>query len=176
MAIGMSTAMALAVTACGRDQPPTPGTQAIAVADRGEAFTLTGPVLGDPGTTLDLADYRGQVVVLNAWATWCEPCRSEIPALVDLDAATDDAEVAIVGLNVSDQEASAVAFTEDFGMAYPSIADADGRLLPEVPGVPPRALPSTVVLDRDGRVAVRVVGELDPATFPGLVDAVVNEG
>lgn len=174
LAVGLSVALVL--TACGRDQPAVPGTQAVAVADRGDPLELAGPLLGDPSMTLDLADYRGQVVVLNGWATWCEPCRAEIPALVALDAATDDADVAIVGLNVSDSEAGAIAFTEDFRMAYPSIADPDGQLLPQVPGVPPRALPSTVVLDREGRVAVRVVGEIDPATFPDLVDSVVSNG
>jgi thiol-disulfide isomerase/thioredoxin len=166
----------LAVAGCGRDQPPTAGTEVIAPADRGGPVALSGPAVNDPATVVDLADYRGRVVVLNSWATWCEPCRAEIPALVALDEDTDDAEVAIVGLNVSDDPASAVTFTEEFAMGYPSISDPDGVLLPQVPGVPPRALPSTVVLDRDGRVAVRVVGEIDPETFPGLVDAVVAAG
>jgi thiol-disulfide isomerase/thioredoxin len=167
---------ALAVAGCGREQPPTAGTEVVAAADRGDPVTLAGPALADPGAAIDLADYRGRVVVLNAWATWCEPCRAEIPALVALDEATDDADVAVVGLNVSDDPAAASAFAEEFAVAYPSITDPEGVLLPQVPGVPPRALPSTVVLDREGRVAVRVVGEIDPATFPGLVDAVVTGG
>lgn len=167
---------ALAIAGCGREQPPAAGIEVIAPADRGEPLALSGPSLGDPPASVDLADYRGRVVVVNSWATWCEPCRAEIPALVALDEATDDADVAVIGLNVSDDRSSALAFTDEFGMAYPSIADPEGTLLPQVPGVPPRALPSTVVLDREGRVAVRVVGEIDPATFPGLVESVVVDG
>ena len=171
-------ALAIAVTAftltgCGRDQPPVVGTSTIAVNDREALPPISGTTLD--GTSLDVASLRGKVVVLNSWATWCDPCRSEVPTLVKLAASTKPDEVAIVGLDVSDNDDAARQFARDFSMNYPSIIDSEGVLLPTIPGVPPAALPSTVILDREGRIAVRIIGEVDASTLPGLVAQVAAE-
>jgi thiol-disulfide isomerase/thioredoxin len=122
---------------------------------------LSGTTLD--GTQLSLADYRGRVVVLNDWASWCAPCRDEMPMLAAFAAAHP--ETAVVGLNVEDETAAARTFLADTGAGFPSIVDKDGSLLRQIPGVPPTALPSTVVIDADGRIAARVIG---PTSEPQL--------
>lgn len=158
---------------CGRDVPPVPGTESIAADDRGEALAVAGPTLDGP--TLALADLRGRVVVLNNWASWCAPCRDETPTLVDLATTSDPADVAVVGLNVTDEPDAARAFVDEFAMPYPSIVDPEGRILAGIPGVPPSALPSTVVLDRQGRVAARIIGAVDPVELTTLVTSLAAE-
>lgn len=176
--IGAVAAVVLTVTAvsgCGREQPLSAqvGTTTVDVVDREALPPVSGRTMD--GTSLDVADLRGRVVVLNSWASWCAPCREEIPAFVDLAEAADPAEVAVVGLNVTDQPAAAEAFTEEFGMAYPSVVDAKGDVLRTIPGVPPAALPSTVIIDREGRIAARIIGVTDSAELAGLVADVVAE-
>lgn len=161
------------VAACGRDLPPTVGTESIAPADRGAPLVLAGPTLD--GSTLDVASLRGRVVVVNDWASWCVPCREETPALVALARESDPADVAVVGLNVTDDPAAAQAFVDEYAVPYPSIEDPDGTLLTTIPGVPPSALPSTVVLDRSGRVAARIIGAVDPAELRALVAGLAAE-
>lgn len=166
---------AIAVSGCGREQPLSAqiGTTTVDVGDREALPPVSGRTVD--GAVLDVADLRGRVVVLNSWASWCAPCREEIPAFVDLAEVADPTEVAVVGLNVTDQPAAAKAFTEEFGMAYPSVVDAKGDLLRTIPGVPPAALPSTVIVDREGRIAARIIGVTDSAELAGLVADVVAE-
>ena len=145
------------------------GTESISAGERGPALELSGPTLD--GGRVDLVDLRGRVVVLNSWASWCEPCRDEVPAFVSL--ASSSADVAVVGLNVTDDAPAARAFAAEFGIPYPSIADPDGALLRTIPGVPPSSLPSTVILDRQGRVAARIIGA---ATYDGVSSLVAEIG
>ncbi len=167
--------VAFMVTSCGRDLPAAVqvGTTTIAPADRGAMPDISGATLD--GAALDLADLRGKVVVLNSWASWCEPCKKEIPDFVTLSAKVDPAQVAIVGLNVSDEKSAASAFVRDYKIDYPSIVDESGSLLATIPGVPPKALPSTVVLDRSGRIAAQVVGAANAEELSGIVASVSAE-
>ena len=87
--------------------------------------------------------------------------------------ASSSADAAVVGLNVTDDAAAARAFAAEFGIPYPSIADPDGTLLRTIPGVPPSSLPSTVILDRQGRVAARISGA---ATYDGVSSLVAEIG
>lgn len=172
--LGAALLVALTATglaACGRDQPVVVGTTVIAPDDREAMPPISGTTLD--GAALDLADLRGSVIVLNAWASWCDPCRDEMPALVALDAATGD-DVAVVGLDVKDDDDAARAFAADLQVRYPSIVDADGAILPTIPGVPPAAVPSTVIVDREGREAVRIIGEVDPDELTALVADVAS--
>ena len=141
------------------------------VAERVPAPTISGTTLG--GTPLDLASLRGKVVVLNAWASWCEPCKTELPVLVAEAKAAKAAyasSIAFVGLDVNDTEPGAAARMVDrFGVSYPSIVDDGAKLLARIPGVPPEAIPSTVVIDKKGRVAARVIGEVKPGMLAPLL-------
>lgn len=152
----------LVVTGCGREQPASAlvGTEEVAEGERGEPISFTGTTMG--GEPFDLSDLRGRVVVINSWASWCAPCRSEMPAFVDLHTSVDPQEVAVIGLNVSDQPAAAEEFVDELEMSFPTIVDLEGSILATIPGVPPKSLPSTVILDRDGRIASRIIGPTDP--------------
>ncbi len=142
----------------------------IAPDQRKAAPVLSGTTLD--GKKLSTADYRGKVVVLNVWGSWCAPCRHEAPALQEASVAT--AGVAqFVGINTRDLDsAPAKAFVRAFGITYPSLFDPDGSLLLQLGAVPATAIPSTLVLDRDGRVAARILGETNKATVVGTVDDV----
>lgn len=174
MAVALLAVLPLALlTGCGRDVPPVPGTESVPSADRAEPLSLSGPTLD--GGTADVADLRGRIVVINNWASWCAPCRDETPALVALADSSDPADVAVLGINVTDDRDAAVAFADEFDMSYPSIEDPEGRLLAQIPGVPPSSLPSTVILDREGRVAARVIGETNAIELGTLIARIMDE-
>jgi thiol-disulfide isomerase/thioredoxin len=163
------------LTGCGRDQPASTlvGVDTVSSEDRSEMPVIAGTTLD--GDRLDVADLRGRIVVVNSWASWCGPCREETPAFVELSKGVDPDDVAVVGLNVTDDEAAARAFVEEFGMPYPSIVDAEGDILATIPGVPPSSLPSTVILDREGRIAARVIGATDALELATLIAAIMDE-
>jgi peroxiredoxin len=142
--------------------------------DRAPAVDFGGPLLG--GGDVELADQRGRVVVLNVWGSWCAPCRKEAPALQAVHEATRDQGVQFIGVNTRDTESGAQAFVEQFGLTFPSVVDASGaRLLAFRDTLPPAAIPSTLVLDREGRVAARVLGEITEASLRDLVTDVAGE-
>lgn len=122
---------------------------------------------------ISLADYRGKVVVVNFWASWCAPCRAEAPGLENVAKATSG-KVQFLGIATKDSAANARQFARDHDETYPSIADNDGTLAAEFPQVP-QSLPSTLVLDRDGRVAARVVAGIEQSELQSLVDRVLSE-
>ena len=164
-AVGVAL-VALLLVGCGRAPAVEVGTTRLAPDDR----PALPPIAGD---TLCLASLRGRIVVLNDWASWCAPCREEIPALVDLAAANPD--ISFVGLNVSDEPAAARDFARRTGMTYPSIVDRDGALLATVPDVPAKSLPSTVIVDRQGRIAARTIGPIDAADITEIIAALRAE-
>ena len=125
---------------------------------------MTGPVVG--GGRLSLASYRGHVVVLNFWGSWCTPCREEAPDLAALATHFRPAGVRFVGIDIRDSPASAQAFTSDFRISYPSLNDpGDTIALDFRDTVPPAGIPTTLVVARGGRIAARVIG---PVTYSGL--------
>jgi thiol-disulfide isomerase/thioredoxin len=147
----------------------------VAPADRGEPVALTGSDLS--GEEIDLAAMRGTPVVVNVWASWCPPCISEQPDLNEAAAALGD-DVEFVGLNIRDaSQDDAAAYVRDLEVSYPSIYSADGAaLLPFAGTLTPRSIPSTVVLDREGRVAASVNGRIPTTqTLVSLVEAVLDE-
>ncbi|CAA9386098.1 MAG: Thiol:disulfide oxidoreductase related to ResA [uncultured Propionibacteriaceae bacterium] len=144
----------------------------VAPADRKTAPEAAGTELGS-SATISTGQYAGKVVVLNVWGSWCSPCRYEAP---DLQAASvETAKVAqFVGLNTRDSDqAPAQAFVRAFDITYPSIYDPTGAvLLNFASDLPPTLIPSTLIIDGQGRIAVRIVGTISKITLVDLVNDV----
>jgi thiol-disulfide isomerase/thioredoxin len=135
------------------------------------------------GTTLDgepiaLEDFAGDVVVVNVWGSWCPPCRAEAPALVEASKELRADGVRFLGINSRDLDpANAQAFVRRFDVPYPSIYDQAGTALLAFRGtLTANSIPSTVVIDEQGRVAARVLGEVTRSTLVGLVEDVREDG
>ncbi|MFF4247502.1 TlpA family protein disulfide reductase [Streptomyces sp. NPDC001822] len=152
------------------------GISTVAEADRTDAPKLDGTTL--EGKPLDIADYKGKVVVLNFWGSWCGPCRAEAKHFQKVSEETGAQGVQFVGVNTRDpQKSLAVSFEEDFGVTYPSLYDPTGKLLLRFPKgtLNPQAIPSTVVVDREGRIAARSLAALDAAKLREMIDPLVAE-
>jgi len=149
-----------------------------APASRGEPLTLAGPALQEGAAPVDVADHRGSVVVVNLRGSWCAPCRAEAPMLQEKAGAYAAQGVAFLGVNVSDEPDAARAFERTYAITYPSIDDSVQlrAFLALREYVPSSAVPSTLVLDRQGRVAARVIGQINASTLSALLDAVLAEG
>jgi len=150
--------------------------QVIAAEDRGEPIDYAGQDLdGDP---IAMSDFRGKPTVVNVWGSWCAECVAEAPDLVDAaDELGDTANV--VGLNIRDgSTAQALAHDRKYGVEYPSFYEPDGKALLAFPGVlSPRAVPATVVLDADGRVAASILGQIPSTqTLVDVVEEVADDG
>ena len=133
----------------------------IPLADRADPVAFEGDT--DAGETVSSADYAGDVLVLNFWYAGCPPCRVEAPDLEKLNASFAGEGVRFLGVNVRDQAAQSLSFAEEFGITYPSVMDADdGNLLLAFSGtVAPNAVPTTLVIDKEGRVAARILGGIE---------------
>lgn len=131
-------------------------------ASRGTPGPLSGPELMDPSRTVSLDDFAGKVVVINVWGQWCGPCRSEITQLQKVYDATRGEGVAFLGIDVRDNErAAAQDFVVDRKVTFPSIYDPAMRTMIAFGGrYPTTVIPSTVVLDREHRVAAVFLREL----------------
>lgn len=137
-------------------------------AGRGEPVELSGTGYG--GEAVDVADWRGDVVVVNFWYAGCPPCRAEAPDLVDLAERYADDGVRLLGVNSTDDAGTAQAFERTFGITWPTLDDAQARGVAAMQGVVAlRAMPTTVILDREGRIAARVLGRADGSTLRALV-------
>ncbi|GAB3816608.1 TlpA disulfide reductase family protein [Tessaracoccus terricola] len=137
--------------------------------ERQPAPELSGETLD--GEQLSTADFPGQMLLLNVWGSWCAPCRKEAPALVEV--ASQYPEVQFIGINTRDLDpAPANAFVRAFEVPYPNIFDPDGSLLLQFGQLPPKAIPSTLIIDEQGRVAARVLGEVTASTLAGVIEDV----
>lgn len=148
----------------------------LAAAHRGAAISLSGQDLD--GKTLNLADYRGKVVVVNVWGSWCSPCRAEADDFESVYKSEAAKGVQFLGIDTRDlQTTAAKAFVSDHGLTYPSLYDPDGELLLKFPNgtLNPQAIPSTLILDRQGRVAVRALTPLLADQLKKILDPVVAE-
>lgn len=128
------------------------------------------------GVDIQLSDYSGEVVVLNVWASWCAPCRAEAPALEEVAVQFADQGVQFIGLNTRDSTTAAQAFARKFGVSYPSIIDTDGKLQLQFNGtLPPQAIPSTIVIDKNGKVAARALGAVSAPTLRAMIEPLLDE-
>jgi len=173
--------LALALSGCpGGDAPdgteaadaPDAGTQATGTSGAADAAPAEVPAGTQPGQRpanfelpvlsggdaerLALADLRGKVVILTFWASWCGPCRREVPALEKHWKAVRDTDVVVLGLSIDDNEKAARSFLSMFPVTYPMILDAGGGTVADDWGV--SSIPATIVLDKDGVVRKRHLG------------------
>lgn len=145
--------------------------------DRGTPGPLSGPDLMDPDKTISLDDFDGKVVVINVWGQWCGPCRTEITQLQQVYQATRDKGVAFLGIDVRDNNIDAPRdFIIDRGITFPSIYDPPMRTMIAFGGrYPTTVIPSTVVLDRQHRVAAVFLRELLAQDLQPVVERLAAE-
>lgn len=185
MAVGIALAVGAVGAACGDDGGAGDGgdTENVAEtgyvsgsgtittipeADREDAPELSGTTLDDEELALD--DLASEGVVLNVWGSWCPPCRKEAPELADAARTLEAEDVSFLGISSRDTDKSnAQAFERRFDLPYPSLYDPTGELLLGFRDtLPPNAIPSTLIIDADGRVAARIIGETTAATLVEL--------
>jgi thiol-disulfide isomerase/thioredoxin len=184
-AAALAAVAALALPACtgqatdtAPDSPQlqvidTDGNGLLPIAGRQPAPVLKGETL--EGEPLDLADLQGQVVVLNFWASWCAPCRAEAGNLIAVAEQTRADGVAFVGVNVKDDADAAIAFERKQGVTYPSLHDQPGVLLTRFRGIVPQVPPTTLLIDREGRIAGRFIGGVTETELLGPVQVLAGE-
>jgi thiol-disulfide isomerase/thioredoxin len=143
-----------AVATGGEFQFVAPGGQTTIFYDppesRGTVSGIAGDSLLRDGATVGLDDYRGKVVIVNIWGSWCGPCREEMPGLQLVQEQTG---AAVLGIDVRDERQAAADFVRDRGVTFDSIFDPPGRALARLSGYPRNTVPSTLVLDEQHRVA-----------------------
>ena len=150
------------------------GSTVLVAQDKREApIQLSGTTLEDQ--PLDVSTWRGDVVVINLWASWCAPCRSEAVTLEKVAKQLAPENVHFFGLNTRDGKAAAIAFSKRFPVGYPSIQDQDGALTLVFGNLGPAATPTTIILDRQGRVAARILGPVQEAQLRDVTEAVIDE-
>lgn len=165
-ATSLLVALAVALAACtaapeedGERIPGVrPGVTLPAPEARVAAPTDTVAVLGEQDRELGVPSFEGEVLVLNFWASWCGPCRAEQPELNDASRALADLPVSFLGVNIQDSEANALAHVREFDIPYPSLFDPANAYAARYKGVGPRSIPTTIVIDKQGRVAARLFG------------------
>ncbi len=135
---------------------------------------FTGTTL--TGARLDFSSYRGRVVVLNFWGSWCGPCRAEAPTLAVTAQRYRSDGVAFLGVDVRDTTASALAFTRDFGITYPSVSDPGSVITLDFTAVVPIAgTPTTLVIDRTGHIAGAVFGTVSSQELTDILAQVTGK-
>jgi peroxiredoxin len=144
--------------------------------DRQRIPELSGESLMDEGKQLKVSDYRGKVVVMNLWGAWCPPCRVEAPQMQKVWKSYEDKGVQVLGIDLRDPDRSFPQdFMRDTKLTYPSIYDPSQRSLLALQGYPRAAIPSTIVLDKDHRVAAVYLRDLLASDLTPLLDRLLGE-
>ena len=153
----------------------TPDGEVIPEQERRTAPEFAGRLVG--GGDFSSAELAGDVAVLNFWGSWCAPCRVETPAFQEVYADVRDDGVQFLGLNVKEtDEQFALAFVDSFGIEFPSLYDPRGEVALAFRDYPANAIPSTIVLDAQGRVAAVYTGEVSQEDLRAVVERVQGEG
>jgi peroxiredoxin len=186
LAAGAAVA-ALTLSACssggtsggGGDTNFVTGTNGIATVGKGEradAPDLSGKTVD--GKQLDVADYKGKIVVINVWGSWCPPCRAEAKNFETVYQDVKGQGVQFVGINTRDTSTSpAKAFEKEFGVSYPSLYDPTGKLMLRFKKgtLNPQAIPSTLIIDRQGKIAARTLQALSEEKLRAMLKPVLAE-
>ncbi|MCX5212253.1 TlpA family protein disulfide reductase [Kitasatospora sp. NBC_00240] len=147
-----------------------------AAGHRKDAPDISGTTL--EGAKVALSDYRGKVVVLNIWGSWCNPCRAEAPNLQSVWNTYKDQGVQFLGINTRDIDpANAVRFEQEKGVTFPSLYDPDGTQILKFPkgSLNPQSIPTTLVIDRDGKLAARAMRALEAEDIEAMLKPVLAE-
>ncbi|MEX5717507.1 TlpA family protein disulfide reductase [Geodermatophilus maliterrae] len=153
----------------------TPAGEVIPAAERAAAPEFGGTLLG--GGDFSSTELAGEIAVLNFWGSWCPPCRVETPQFQEVYTDVRDEGVAFLGLNVKEaDEQFAKAFVTSEGIEFPSLHDPAGEVALAFRDYPATAIPSTIVLDRDGRVAAVYTGEVAQDDLRAVLDLLLGEG
>jgi len=182
-----AAAAALTLSACGSggtsggggDTNFVTGTNGVSTAAKGERADvpdLSGKTVD--GGQVDVADYKGKVVVLNVWGSWCPPCRAEATNFETVYKDVKDQGVQFVGINTRDAKVSlARAFEKEFDVSYPSLYDPTGKLMLrfEKGTLNPQAIPSTLIIDREGKIAARTLQALSEEKLRAMLKPVLAE-
>lgn len=184
--IGLVAAIGLSMAACGTSsqedvsiRPSDTGfvsgdgsVSFIAESNRGAPIEIAGSTI--EGNEVEL-DRLATATVVNVWASWCAPCRAEAEVLNEVEAETGANGVRFLGVNVRDSKPAAAAFQRRFEVEYPSIFDpSSSTLLAFGNTLPPNAIPSTIVLDQQNRVAARILGAVTAPTLRAVIDEVLG--
>ena len=145
----------------------------IKATERGNPVELAGETIND--RTWDSADHRGQVVVVNLWASWCGPCAKEAPHLVEAHEQTKGEDVEFVGIDYRESsKATGLAQSKEWGFVWPSVYDKSGTTAIDMQGKM-TTQPSTAVLDTQGRIAAVILGPVTTTTLVGIVEDTLAE-
>jgi thiol-disulfide isomerase/thioredoxin len=187
-AVAVFAVMGLAVAGCdggaiGQNTPLSSGQNFVSGSYASTVFSIGSRPLAPKvsgtsltGKPLSLASYRGDVIVLNFWGSWCAPCRNEAPALGALARQMAGRGVRFVGVDIRDEPDAALAFMQDFNIGYPSFNDPNDQIALEFQGAAtPAAIPSTIVIDRTGRIAARIIGGITYNSLKALLTNVAAE-
>ncbi len=151
----------------------TPDGEVIDEDDRASAPAFTGELLD--GTDFDSSSLSGDIVVINFWGSWCAPCRVETPEFQQVYADVSGDDVSFQGINVRDDRQLAQAFLDDNAITYPSVFDPRSEIALAFRDYPANAIPSTIVLDRDGRVAAVYVAVVDGDELRRVIETLDGE-
>ncbi|UOY00978.1 TlpA family protein disulfide reductase [Blastococcus sp. PRF04-17] len=185
--LALGTLAALTACSTGSDQvavnnggefrfvEATPSGEVIPVDERAAAPQFAGTLLD--GSDFESSELGGDVAVLNFWGSWCGPCRVETPEFQEVYADVRQDGVQFLGLNVKESsEQFALAFVDRFGIEFPSLYDPRGEVALAFRDYPATAIPSTIVLDPQGRVAAVYTGTVSQEDLRGVIDLVLEEG
>lgn len=184
IALGLALALsgATSLSACSRTAEVGKGSGYVYADSSTALLAASKRVVAPPLPTTTVIGTKtpavnGKVVLLNVWASWCGPCRREATALQRIHDDLVERGVVVVGVNTRDQQAAAAAFINRFGITYPSVADRDGsEFLAGLAGTVPRIFtPTSVVIDRQGRIAGWALGEASYSRLRGLIDPLLAE-
>lgn len=145
-------------------------------AERQQLPEVAGEDLFDPDKRIAAADYEGKVLLINLWGQWCGPCRTEAPELQRFFEKNRDRGVRLMGIDLRDYNRAAPQdFMRDRGLTYPSIYDPSGRSLLNLTGYPRSVVPSTIIVDRQGRVAAIFLRDVLSSDLRPVVDRLLAE-